>query len=138
RILHLIEERGVTAMMGVPTQYRLLADDPHFATTALHTLRGAVVGGATMPSELAARWLGAGVRLSQGYGLTEAAPNVLALSAEEAQRHPGAVGRPYPHVDVQIVDPASGLPLEGVATGELWVAGPSVFAGYLDDPEATA
>lgn len=138
RILQLIEQRGVTAMMGVPTQYRLLCDDPHFATTALHTLRGAVVGGATMPPDLARRWLDAGVGLSQGYGLTEAAPNVLALSAADAQRHPGAVGRPYPYVEVCVVDPASGLPLTGAATGELWVAGPSVFAGYLDDAAATA
>ncbi|GAA3916406.1 class I adenylate-forming enzyme family protein [Microbacterium invictum] len=138
RILQLIAERGVTAMMGVPTQYRLLADDPHFSPEAVRTLRAAVVGGATMPAELARQWMDAGVPLSQGYGLTEAAPNVLSLSADEALRHPGAVGRPYPHVDVCVVDPASELPLEGPATGELWVRGPSVFAGYLDDAAATA
>jgi fatty-acyl-CoA synthase len=48
------------------------------------------------------------------------------------------VGRPYPHVSVRIVDPGSALPLEGEATGELWVRGPSVFAGYLGDERATA
>ncbi len=138
RVLQLIAERKVTAMMGVPTQYRLLADDPLFAPAAVHTLRAAVVGGATMPPSLAQRWLDAGVPLAQGYGLTEAAPNVLALRADEARHHPGAVGRPYPHVDVQIADPGTGLPLSGVATGELWVRGPSVFAGYLDDDTATA
>ncbi|MGV9193328.1 class I adenylate-forming enzyme family protein [Microbacterium sp. MC2] len=138
RVLQLIAERGVTAMMGVPTQYRLLADDPLFSPAAVRTLRAAVVGGATMPPALARQWLDAGVPLAQGYGLTEAAPNVLALRADEAPNHPGAVGRPYPHVDVQVVDPATELPLAGVATGELWVRGPSVFAGYLDDDAATA
>ena len=48
------------------------------------------------------------------------------------------MGRPYPHVEVCLADPDTGLVLDGPATGELWVRGPSVFAGYLDDPNATA
>lgn len=138
RVLHLLAERGVTTMMGVPTQYRLLADDPDFGAIAAGPLRQALVGGATMPVELAARWADAGVALTQGYGLTEASPNVLCLPASDAARYPGAVGRPYPYVDVCIADPASGLAFEGEATGELWVRGPSVFRGYLHDDEATA
>lgn len=138
RILQLLAERGVTAMMGVPTQYRLLADDPAFAQVAAGPLRQALVGGATLPADLAACWAAAGVPLTQGYGLTEAAPNVLCLPASDSGLFPGAVGRPYPHVDVRIVDTATGLALSGQATGELWVRGPSVFAGYLHDAEATA
>ncbi|HYP72764.1 MAG TPA: AMP-binding protein, partial [Microbacterium sp.] len=138
RILHLIRERGVTAMMGVPTQYRLLADDPRFDAAVPGRLRQALVGGATMPAELASRWAAAGVPLIQGYGLTEAGPNVLCLPASEHPQHAGAVGRPYPHVDVRVADPETGLELDGPATGELQVRGPSVFAGYLDDPAATA
>jgi len=138
RALQLIAERGVTVMMGVPTQYQLLADDPRFETTDVSRLRFVQVGGASIPPPLLARWAQRGVALTQGYGLTEAAPNVLSLPAAEAALHPGAVGRPYPHVDVCLVDPATELPLEGDAVGELWVRGPSVFAGYLDDPDATA
>ncbi|WP_061781820.1 class I adenylate-forming enzyme family protein [Microbacterium hominis] len=138
RVLQLLAERGVTAMMGVPTQYRLLIDDPGFGALARGRLRQALVGGATIPPALAARWADAGVPLTQGYGLTEAAPNVLCLPASESGVHPGAVGRPYPHVDVRVVDPDAGLELSGEATGELWVRGPSVFAGYLHDPAATA
>jgi fatty-acyl-CoA synthase len=91
-----------------------------------------------MPAALHTVWTGRGVPLTQGYGLTEAGPNVLHLPADEAAGAPGAVGRPYPHVTVRVVDPDSGLPLEGEATGELWVRGPSVFAGYLGDDDATA
>lgn len=138
RILQLLVDRRVTAMMGVPTQYRLLADDPAFADVAGAMLRHALVGGATIPPDLAARWAAAGVPLTQGYGLTEAAPNVLCLPASESTRHPGAVGRPYPHVDVCVADPDTGLVLDGEATGELWVRGPSVFAGYLHDAAASA
>ncbi|MCR2801159.1 AMP-binding protein [Microbacterium sp. zg-Y818] len=137
RVLQLIAERGVTAMMGVPTQYRQLADDPRFSSEGLRSLRLSLVGGATMAPDTAARWADAGVALTQGYGLTEASPNVLCLPAAEADAHPGAVGRPYPHVEVVLADPETGLVLQGPAAGELWVRGPSVFAGYLDDPQAT-
>lgn len=137
RALQLIAERGVTAMMGVPTQYALLAADRDWASTDLSSLRLALVGGATMPADLQRTWAQRGVAPTQGYGLTEAAPNVLHLPADEAAENPGAVGRAYPHVDVALVDPESLLPLEGAATGELWVRGPSVFHGYLDDPAAT-
>lgn len=138
RILQLLTERHVTAMMGVPTQYRMLADDSAFGEIASGPLRLALVGGATVPTELAARWADAGLPLTQGYGLTEAAPNVLHLPAFDSARLPGAVGRPYPHVDVCVADPATSLVLEGESTGELWVRGPSVFQGYLHDPVATA
>ncbi|MEV4688662.1 class I adenylate-forming enzyme family protein [Microbacterium sp. LWH3-1.2] len=138
RVLRLIEDRQVTAMMGVPTQYALLAGDREWRQTDASSLRLALVGGATMPASLQEAWTARGVPLTQGYGLTEAAPNVLHLPAAEAAGAPGAVGRPYPHVSVRIVDPASELALEGEATGELWVRGPSVFAGYLGDDDATA
>lgn len=138
RVLQLLAERGVTAMMGVPTQYALLAADPSFERIAAGPLRQALVGGATMPTELAARWARAGVPLTQGYGLTEASPNVMCMMPSDGAALPGAVGRPYPHVEVCVADPVTGLSLEGDATGELWVRGPSVFQGYLHEPEATA
>jgi fatty-acyl-CoA synthase len=50
----------------VPTQYRLLIDDPGFAAIARGRLRQALVGGATIPPALAARWADAGVPLTQG------------------------------------------------------------------------
>lgn len=138
RVLQLIAGRRVTVMMGVPTQYAMLAADRDWETTDTSSLRLALVGGATMPVSLNESWAARGIPLTQGYGLTEAAPNVLHLPADETAAAPGAVGRPYPHVAVRIVDPASGLTLEGEATGELWVRGPSVFAGYLGDHVATA
>ena len=138
RVLQLIADRGVTAMMGVPTQYAMLAADRDAASADTPSLRLALVGGATLPVELQRTWAQRGLSLTQGYGLTEAGPNVLYLPAAEAAASPGAVGRPYPHVSVRVVDPATGLVLEGEATGELWVRGPSVFAGYLGDDAATA
>src|SRR5690606_30812437 len=50
----------------------------------------------------------------------------------------GAAGKPYPHVDVALAEPATGEHLQGPGTGELLVRGPGTFAGYFRDPEATA
>ncbi len=138
RVLRLIEEKRVTTMMGVPANYLLLAQHPDFATSDLSSLRYALVGGAPMPEPLLRTWLHREVELVQGYGLTEAAPNVLCLPLADARRKLGYAGKPYPHVDVELADPATGARLDGVATGELIVRGPNVFAGYWRDPAATA
>ena len=138
RVLRLIEERRVSIMMGVPTQYQLLSDVPEWQEADLSSLRIALVGGATVPHRLATTWAERGVPLTQGYGLTEAGPNVLFLPAEDLERYPGAVGRPYPSVEVLLADPASHRVLEGETAGELWVSGPSIFAEYLGDRDATA
>lgn len=138
RALDVIAERGVTTLMGVPTTYRLMAEHPSFATARLGTLRYAVVGGAPMPEDLLRTWHGRGVRILQGYGLTEAGPNVLGLPPADAEKHVGSVGKPYPYVDVALQDPLTGELLHGPGRGELLVRGPAVFAGYFRDPEATA
>jgi fatty-acyl-CoA synthase len=127
RCLALIEEKRVTTMMGVPANYLFLSQDPAFDSTDLSSLRRAVVGGAPMPEPLLETWHERGVDVVQGYGLTEAAPNVLCLPPEDAARKLGSAGKPYPHVDVRVSE-----------EGELQVRGPNVFAGYWRDPEASA
>ena len=137
RALELIAEKRVTTMMGVPATYLFMAEQPAFATADLWSLRRAVVGGAPMPEALLETWHERGVEIVQGYGLTEAAPNVLCLPPEDAARRRGFAGKPYPHVDVALRD-ESGRILEGPAEGELLVRGPNVFVGYWRNPEATA
>jgi fatty-acyl-CoA synthase len=127
RVLRLIEEKRVTTMMGVPPIYLFLAQHPRFADADLSSLDRAVVGGAPMPEALLEAWAERGTAIVQGYGLTEAAPNVLCLPPEEAVRKLGCAGKPYPFVDVRVSD-----------EHELQVRGPNVFAGYWRNPEATA
>ena len=97
-------------MMGVPATYLFMAQDPGFAGADLWTLRRAVVGGAPMPEALLETWHERGVEIVQGYGLTEAAPNVLCLPPEDAARKRGFAGKPYPHVDVALRDPETRPP----------------------------
>jgi fatty-acyl-CoA synthase len=138
RCLALIEEKRVTTTMGVPAIYLFMAQDPAFETADLSSLSRAVVGGAPMPEALLETWHERGVDIVQGYGLTEAAPNVLCLPAEDAVRKQGYAGKPYPNVEVSLRDPASGRLLDGPGEGELVVRGPNVFAGYWRNPEASA
>jgi fatty-acyl-CoA synthase len=138
RVLDLIHRKGITTMMGVPATYLFTAEEPGFAEADLSSLRVAVVGGAPMPEALLRTWGERDVMLVQGYGLTEAAPNVLCLPPEDAHRKLGYAGKPYPHVDVALADEATGEHLHGPARGELLVRGPNVFAGYWRNEEATA
>jgi fatty-acyl-CoA synthase len=127
RSLRLIEEKRVTTMMGVPSNYLFMAQDPQFAAADLSSLRWCVVGGAPMPVPLIEQWRDRGIEIVQGYGLTEAAPNVLCLPPEDAMRKIGAAGKPYAYVEIDIGD-----------GNELLVRGPNVFPGYWRNPDATA
>jgi fatty-acyl-CoA synthase len=137
RVLHLIEQRRITTMMGVPANYLFLAEHPEFEKTNLSSLKHAIVGGAPMPEPLLRAWHARGVALSQGYGLTEASPNVLCLADDEAKTKVGSAGKPYPHVEVRLVDSVTGEEIEGPGFGELLVSGPGVFKGYFRDELAT-
>ena len=137
RALDLIARKGVTTMMGVPATYLFAAERPEFATADLSSLRLAVVGGAPMPESVLRTWGERGVAIVQGYGLTEASPNVLCVPPEHAAAKLGHAGRPYPHVEIALRDPRDGSFVEGPGTGELCVRGPNVFAGYWRNPEAT-
>ncbi len=138
RALRLLQDKHVTTLMGVPATYLFLSQQPGFDDADLSSLRQAVVGGAPMPEALLRRWQQRGVAIVQGYGLTEAAPNVLCLPAEDAARKLGCAGKPYPHVDVALADPATGDVVQGPGEGELLVRGPNVFAGYWHNDAATA
>lgn len=127
RVLRLIAERRVSTMMGVPANYLFLAEHPDFDDTDLSSLGTIIVGGAPMPEPLLRTWHERGVTLVQGYGLSEAAPNVLCVPGDRAQDKLGCAGIPYPYVEVRLAD-----------DGELLVRGPNVFGGYWRNPEATA
>jgi long-chain acyl-CoA synthetase len=93
-------------------------------------LRTIFCGGAFTPRELAERFYELGFPVAIGYGLTEAC---TVLTVNDLSPFRGdTVGRTVPGVSLRIHEPGA----DGV--GEVQVRGPTVFAGYLDDPEATA
>lgn len=136
-VLEVMARERVTTLAGVPTTYLMIGQHPEFDTSDLSSLRHVVVGGAAMPYTLVEQWHARGVAVFQGYGLTECAPNVFCLEDADALSHPNSVGRPYPYVEVALMDCERGGFLIGEGQGELMVRGPGVFAGYWRDAEAT-
>ncbi|MGA2001273.1 MAG: long-chain fatty acid--CoA ligase [Terriglobales bacterium] len=84
-----------------------------------------ISGGAPLGRDLAEWYAGVGIRIHEGYGLTETSP-VIALNKPTAYKI-GTVGRPLRNVEVRIAD-----------DGEILVRGPSVFKGYWNMPAETA
>jgi malonyl-CoA/methylmalonyl-CoA synthetase len=121
-------EAGATMFFGVPTMYHRLAASPHLES--LRALRLAVSGSAPLPAELhdTVRER-AGQQILERYGMTETI--MLVSNPYDGPRKPGTVGLPLPGVSVRLA------PRDGGVT-EIEVAGPNVFGGYLDRPEATA
>ncbi|MDO8391463.1 MAG: AMP-binding protein [Actinomycetota bacterium] len=134
--LETIAERKVSVIPGAPPLWLAFS---HFADAPADSFAGvrlALTGAAKMPEEathhLRERY---GLDLREGYGLTEASP-VVTSSAGIAPKV-GSVGKVLAGMEVRVVDERGDDALSG-DTGEIWVKGPNVFPGYLDDPEATA
>jgi len=136
-LLRTIKEEGVTVLAGVPQLFAALLAEPSATGDELASVRLACSGAAPLGAEVAegfeARF---GVRIMQGYGLTEAAPTVTFPDLSRPWR-PESVGVPLPGVEVRVVDPDGG-DVEPGDPGEILVRGPNVFAGYFENGAATA
>jgi len=77
-----------------------------------------------------------GVKVRQGYGMTEASP-ATHYTVPGAERT-GKIGPLMPSTEGRMVDPQTGLDVAVGEAGEVWVRGPQVMKGYLNNPEATA
>ncbi len=137
----LAEANGVTISLATPTFYQ--AWMRRIPASAFASLRLAVTGAERLQPRLGDAFEAKyGTPLLEGYGCTELSPCVAvnlpsAGSGGDAAARPGSVGRPLPGVSVRVLDPDTGdeLPLD--AEGSVFVTGPNVMAGYLDDPART-
>ena len=132
RVLARVGEEQVTVLPGPPTLYQSILDHPDRETYDLSPLRVAVTGAADIPVELIRR-----VReelpfsvVITGYGLTEAGTASATSPDDDPETIATTVGRARPGFEVRIAGDDE--------TGEIELRGPTVMAGYLDDPDGTA
>ena len=134
-----IEIKRATAFPGVPTMWIALANTPDLDKRDLSSLLYVGSGGASLPVEVAERFLKlTGQRLGGGWGMTETSPAGTALP-RDCTHKPGSIGLPLPGIMMDIValdDPRRALaPGE---KGEIRIKGPNVTAGYWNAPAETA
>lgn len=128
----LVERWKVTFMIMVPTAAGRLMQTP--VQSDVSTLRLAVSGSAPLPQGLFERFeKETGVRILEGYGMTEATC-LVSVNPLEGERKVGSVGVPLPYTDVKILDcDKDGKVLKKCKTGEIGeicISNPGVYAGH--------
>jgi fatty-acyl-CoA synthase len=139
-LLAVAEER-CTSLYGVPTMFIAELSEQDFPTYDLSSLRTGIMAGSPCPVEVMKRVVGdmGMTEVTICYGMTETSPvSTQTRADDDLDRRVSTVGSVHPHVEIKIVDPATGLTVERGVPGELCTRGYSVMLGYWDDPEQTA
>jgi fatty-acyl-CoA synthase len=136
-ILATIERERVQHFFAVPAMLAALLDAPRFASADLASVRWVMTGAAPLPVALIGRYHARGIPLLQSYGATETAGPATCVDPERLLEKAGSIGRAFVHTDVRVVT-ARGAPAAVDERGELQVRGAHVFAGYWNQPEASA
>ena len=138
--LQAVQDERCTGLHGVPTMFIAMLDHPRFGEFDLSTLRTGIMAGSPCPVEVMKRVV-SDMHLSQitiAYGMTETSPVSCQSSTDTPlERRVSTVGLVQPHLEVKIVDPASGQTVAPGTPGELCTRGYSVMHGYWGDEQRT-
>ncbi|MBB4934480.1 fatty-acyl-CoA synthase [Lipingzhangella halophila] len=139
--LRAVEQERVTALYGVPTMFISELGLPDFDDYTLTSLRTGIMAGSPCPTEVMKRVMSEMhmEEVAICYGMTETSPvSTQTRRDDNVERRTGTVGRVLPHLEVKVVDPATGTTVPRGAAGELCTRGYSVMLGYWAAPEETA
>jgi long-chain acyl-CoA synthetase len=132
-----IEKENITYICAVPRLYLGMMFHEEAAKYDISCLEVCVTGGAPMPPEFIPAFEAQfGVKILEGYGLTEAAP-VCSFTRVGMEQKPGSIGVAIPGATIKIVDD-NGCELPRGEIGELIIRGENVMKGYYKDDAATA
>jgi acyl-CoA synthetase (AMP-forming)/AMP-acid ligase II len=151
QFLRVIQDHKITRAFVAPPIVLALAKHPLVDQFDLSSLQSITSGAAPLDAALAQaaqdrlrKGAAEGVSVGQGYGMTELSP--VSHTTPEAGLEPagagptpkGTVGYALPNTECRLIDPATGEDAAPGERGELWVRGPQVMKGYLNNPQATA
>lgn len=132
-----IQRERCTVVLGVPTIWKILMNDPAFASASLSHVRCFYSGGAPLPAYIIEAYQQRGVVFKQGFGMTEVGVNCFTMTIEESFAKPGSIGKPLMFTRVRLID-GEGRDAGDDEVGEMLIAGPHVSRGYWNNPLATA
>ncbi len=136
-----VEEEKCTSLYGVPTMFIAELDDADFDSFDLSSLRTGIMAGSPCPVEVMKQVISrmGMTEVSICYGMTETSPVSLQTRSDDTiEQRVSTVGRVGPHLEVKIVDPATGSTVPRGEPGELCTRGYAVMLGYWDQPEKSA
>ncbi len=139
QVLKTIEKLKTTGFPGVPTMFQALLDHPDVGKTDLSSLKVCISGGAPMPAPVHTKFEDVtGVRVVEGYGLTESS-GVVSVNPYEGTRKKGTIGQLVAQTEILLVDKEDPhVIVSDGEPGELIIHGPQIMKGYWNRPETDA
>ncbi|MGG7103560.1 AMP-binding protein [Rhodococcus sp. 24CO] len=139
--LEAVQAEKCTSLYGVPTMFIAELALPDFDSFDLSSLRTGIMAGSPCPVEVMKQVIDrmGMAEVSICYGMTETSPVSLQTRSDDSiEQRTETVGRVGPHLEIKIVDPATGLTVPRGEPGELCTRGYSVMLGYWENAEKTA
>ena len=136
-----IEQEKCTAIYGVPTMFIAILEHKLFSKFDFSSLRTGIMAGSVCPVQTM-RQVTEKMYMKQitsVYGLTESSPGMTQSDVDDSYHYRvETVGRAFPHVEVEVLNPETGEIMERGKQGELCCRGYNAMKGYYNNPEATA
>ncbi|MDO9197709.1 AMP-binding protein [Rhodoferax sp.] len=140
-VLQAVQDEKCTGLHGVPTMFIAELDHPRFKEFDLSTLRTGIMAGSPCPIEVMKRVV-SDMHMSEvtiAYGMTETSPvSCQSSTSTPLEKRVATVGLVQPHLQVKVIDAATGETVAPGVSGELCTRGYSVMHGYWEDPGRTA
>lgn len=139
-VMETVTAEKCTSLYGVPTMFIAELDHPRIDEFDFSTLRTGIMAGSPCPVEVM-RKVQSKMHMTEVticYGMTETSPVSLQSTTDDPlEKRVSTVGRVHPHIELKIIDPATGEIVPRGMSGELCTRGYSVMLGYWNNPDAT-
>jgi fatty-acyl-CoA synthase len=139
-VMDTVQKERCTSLYGVPTMFIGELDHPRFNDFDFSSLRTGIMAGSPCPVEVMKKVQTVMhiPEMTIAYGMTETSPvSTQCATDDPLERRVSTVGRVHPHVEIKIIDPATGNIVARAETGELCSRGYIVMRGYWNNEEAT-